>query len=43
MVDAVGAVTVHVLIEPAVTTAPAGETDGRDVAWFRPKELHLWQ
>ena len=43
VVDAGGAVAPHVVIEPAVTKALAGETDGRDVACFRPKEHHLWQ
>ena len=31
VVDASGAVATHVMIEPDVATAPAGETDGRDV------------
>lgn len=31
VVDAVGAVAPHVMIEPEVATPPAGETDGRDV------------
>ena len=31
VVDAVGAVAPHVVIEPEGATAPAGETDGRDV------------
>lgn len=31
VVDAVGAVASHVVIEPDVATPPAGETDGRDV------------
>ena len=31
VVDASGAVTPHVMIEPDVATPPAGETDGRDV------------
>lgn len=31
VVDAVGAVAPHVVVEPDVATPPAGETDGRDV------------